>query len=281
MYLPQYLSYSAVNTYEDCPRSWYLSYAKRGEKRQTWYLPMGTVVHNSVEAFLDTGEVPSFESLFYPLIEAQMRIDPDHKNWLSAGSGDDLIQGQKAVDLGKQCVENAVKFLEEFDVWEVEYEILSSLPGCEVKVRAFIDAVGEHKKYGPLIVDWKSGKTKPKTPFQLQTYKALLMVPLPNGSDHPFMEHGSLAIDGYWGMLHPDAKPKTDRGRFVDLSDVDPVVVGARFQKAYEGMKKRVYAGQSKFACQFCFQQDNCKINAGETKRASFYDKAEDEGFPF
>lgn len=37
MYLPKYLSYSAVNSYEECARSWYLSYAKRGVKRPTWF----------------------------------------------------------------------------------------------------------------------------------------------------------------------------------------------------------------------------------------------------
>lgn len=37
MFLPKYLSYSAVNSYEECPRHWYLSYARKAEPRQTWF----------------------------------------------------------------------------------------------------------------------------------------------------------------------------------------------------------------------------------------------------
>jgi ATP-dependent helicase/DNAse subunit B len=37
MFLPSYLSYSALSKYEECPRSWYLSYARKAEERQTWY----------------------------------------------------------------------------------------------------------------------------------------------------------------------------------------------------------------------------------------------------
>lgn len=239
---------------------------------------MGTVVHDSIDTFIKTGDVPKFEDLFYPLVEAQLAIDPNFNEWLSAGSGDNKIQGKAVVDLGKLCIDNALLFLKDFDVWESEYPIITQLPGCEVDVKAYIDIVGEHKNLGPLIVDWKSGKTKPKTPLQLQVYEALLDQPWEGALVHPFPTD---KLNGYWGMLHPDAKPKTERGRFVDLSGVDPAVIGARFQKAYEGMKKKVYAGQLKYSCQFCFQQDNCKINAGETQRARYYDLAETEGYPF
>jgi hypothetical protein len=242
---------------------------------------MGKAVHTSIEKFIETGDVPKFETVFYPLVSEQMAVDSDLSSWLHAGSVDDPVIKEKAVELGKTCVERAVKFLDDIEVWEVEYKIHAPLPGCDVPILAYIDIIGEHRKHGPLIVDWKSGKNKPKNNFQLETYKALLMTPLPNGNDHPFMEHGSLSIDGYWGMLHPDASPKTDRGRLVDLSHVSPEEVGARYQRAYEGMKKKVYSGQKKFGCAFCVQQDNCLINAGLTPRARYYDKAEEEGYPF
>ncbi|QIA28845.1 hypothetical protein [Streptomyces phage JXY1] len=52
--------------------------------------------------------------------------------------------------------------------------------GCEVPVKAFIDIVGEHKKHGPVIVDWKSGKSKPKNNLQLETYAVLLNTSTPS-----------------------------------------------------------------------------------------------------
>ncbi len=272
MFLPDYLSYSAVNSYEECPRAWYLRYARKAKPRQAWFFAMGKAVHESIEAYLADGNVPEFKDVFYPLVAEQMKIDPDVDSWLHAGSVDDPVIKEKAVELGKVCVERAVKFLEDMDVWEVEYKIHASLPGCDVPILAYIDILGEHRKHGPLIVDWKSGKSKPKNNFQLETYSALTQV------DPKYARAG---FDGYWAMLHPDASPKTDRGRIVNLGGVAALDVGARYQRAYEGMKKKVYAGQKKFGCSFCVQQDNCLINAGLTPRARYFDKAEEEGYPF
>lgn len=272
MFLPSYLSYSQVNQYEECPRAWYLSRARKGKPRGAWFFSLGGAVHKSIEAYLDDGDVPEFTSIFYPLVADQMKIDPDVDSWLHAGSAQEPVIKEKAVEIGKVCVERAVKFLEDMDVWNVEEKFDLSLPGCEVPILAYIDILGEHRKHGPLIVDWKSGKSKPKNNFQLETYDALIQVANP---------HPRIRFNGYWGMLHPDASPKTDRGRFVDLSHVTPEEVGARYQRAYEGMKKKVYAGQKKFGCSFCIQQDNCQINSGLTPRARYYDKADEEGYPF
>lgn len=272
MFLPSYLSYSAVNSYEECPRQWYLRYARKAKARQAWFFAMGSAVHRSIEAYLESGDVPEFTSVFYPLVAEQMKLDPDVDSWLHAGSVTDPVIKEKAVELGSVCVERAVLFLEDMDVWEVEYKIQTKLPGCDVPILAYIDVLGEHRKHGPLIVDWKSGKTKPKNIFQLETYSALAYC---DGN------YGSVDFNGYWAMLHPDASPKTDRGRLIDLGHVDPAEIGARYQRAYEGMKKKVYAGQKKFGCSFCIQQDNCQINSGLTPRARYYDKADEEGFPF
>ena len=272
MFLPDYLSYSAVNSYEECPRAWYLRYARKAKPRQAWFFAMGKAVHTSIEKYIETGDVPDFKTVFYPLVSEQMAVDPDLSTWLHAGSSTDPVIKERAVELGKICIENAVKFLEDIEVWEVEYKIQAKLPGCDVPVLAYIDILGEHKKHGPLIVDWKSGKNKPKNNFQLESYSALTLVS---------NSWKGVRFDGYWGMLHPDATPKTDRGRFVNLSSVDPAEVGARYQRAYEGMKKKVYSGQKKFGCIFCVQQDNCLINAGLTPRARHFDKAEEEGYPY
>lgn len=274
MYLPEYLSYSQVNTYEDCARAWYLGRIRKAEPRQTWFFPMGTAVHESIEHYIKTGDIPEFTDIFYPLIAKQMEIDPNHREWLHAGTGENIVQGQLAVDTGRRCVDNAVKFLKDMDVWHVEYEMYQTLPGLEVPVKLFIDILGEHKKYGPRIVDWKSGKAKPKNIFQLETYKACLM------EEDPV---GSLPLNGYWGMLHPDATPKTARGRKVDLSHVDPEVIGARFQRAYDGMKKQIYKANVEFGCKFCTMQDNClaKNFPHRPDRAVYYDKSSTDGVPF
>jgi len=230
-----------------------------------------------IEYYLEHQITLTAEEVFYPLVEAQMEIDPEDVNWLAGGPKDDPVFRDKALDLVKRCSENALAFLEDIDVWEVEYDATGMLPGCEVPVKGFIDIVGEHSKHGPVIVDWKSGKQKPKTNLQLETYDALLHQPSISGHDHPFTEHGTLQFTGLWAMLNPLAA----KARPVDLSGVDPSALGARYQKAYEDIKGRKWKANHGFHCRFCTQSPNCLIEAGPTQRALYYDKSEEEGFPF
>lgn len=273
IHLPKHMSFSALSRYEECPRSWYLSYAKKAEPKQTWFFPMGTAVHSSIEIYIETGDVPEFEDIFYPLVAKQMKIDPVDVNWLSAGSLDNPTIRGKATELGKRCVENAVAFLEDIDVWEVEYDATGTLPGCEVPVKAFIDIVGEHKKHGPVIVDWKSGKSKPKNNLQLETYAVLLNNP------RRFIERNSPEFDiGLWAMLNPDAsKARPVKG----LGQVDVSALGARYQAAYDGMKGKLYKAVPGYGCKWCIMAPNCLFEAGPTNRAKHYDKSAEEGFPF
>lgn len=255
---------------------WYLSRIKKARERQTWYFPIGTTVHKVIEHKIETGEELEFEPIFYALIREQRKIESDTVNWLSGGPKDAPYMRQKAVDMGKQCVENAFKFLEKMDVWHVEYDATGFLPGCSVPIKAFVDIVGEHEDLGPLIVDWKSSASKPKNDVQLETYAALLRF--------LWREVGGTAyptdLNGYWAMLRPDAKPKTEKARFVDMSELDIEALGRRYQAAYEKMQNKEYQATSTF-CDFCTQKPNCLAQSGPTKRALYYDKSEEDGIPF
>lgn len=276
----EHMSYSALSRYEECPRSFYLGRVKRAEEKQTWFFPLGTAVHQCVEDYLQTGDALSFEERFYPLIEAQLKIDPVDVNWLAGGSQDDPIIRDKAVELGKRCVDNAIKFLDDIEVWEVEYDASGMIAGCEVPVKSFIDIVGEHKKHGPVIVDWKSGKQKPKNNLQLETYAVLLNTSTPlSGNDHPFTDHGSIKFDvGLWAMVNPDApNARPVKG----LTEVDASALGARYQAAYEQIKKKVWKANAGFHCRFCTMAPNCLIESPGSRRAMYYDRSEKDGYPF
>jgi hypothetical protein len=270
------MSYSALSRYEECPRSYYLGRVKDAEEKQTWFFPIGSAVHNMVEYHLDPKNpaTPVAEDFFYPLVREQMKIDPIDVNWLAGGSADAPVIRKRALDLVKRCFENALVFLEDIDVWEVEYDATGALPGCEVPIKAFI---GEHKKYGPVIVDWKTGKQKPKNNLQLETYSALLSQPSISGNDHPFTEHGSLQFTGLWAMVNPDAA----KARPVDLSNVDASALGARYQAAYDSIKGKKWKANAGFHCRFCTQSPNCLVEAGPTERAKKYDRSEEDGYPF
>jgi len=261
-----HMSFSALSRYEECPRSFYLGKVRHAEEKQTWFFPIGTAVHEMIEnRILKTDVTPIAEEYFYPLIEDQMKIDPIDVNWLAGGPQDDPTIRAKAVDLVKRCFENALAFLDDIDVWEVEYDATGMLPGCEVPIKAFIDIIGEHKKHGPGIWDWKTGKQKPKTNLQLETYRALTLTTFPN------LKYG------HWAMLNPEAA----QARKVDLSSVDASALGARYQKAYEQVKEKIWKANAGFHCRFCTQAPNCLIQSPGTRRAAFYDKSEEDGYPF
>lgn len=263
--VPKHLSYSALSQYEQCPRSYFLGRVKQAEQKQTWFFPIGTTVHESIEYYLEHGDTPDFESIFYPLVEKQLLIDPMDQKWLSGGSKDDPIIRDKAVQLGKDCVEAAVTYLQDVTVHHVELEVTGMLPGCEVPIKGFVDALGEHKKHGLSHIDWKSSASKPKDNFQLETYRALTTV---MGLDYP---------TGLWVML----RPSTPKARPVDLSKVDPAAIGARYQRVYEAIKGKLWQTKHGFSCKWCFQSPNCLLESGPTARAKYYDTAYEDGYPF
>lgn len=268
--IPQHISYSALSAYEQCPRSYYLGRIKRAEEKPTWFFPVGTSVHNMIEDHLTGKEVKPAEEYFYPLIQQQLKIDSDDINWLAGGSADDPVIRDKALDQVKRCFEAALIFLGDIDVWHVEYDATGLMPGCEVPIKAYIDIVGEHTKHGPVIVDWKSGKSKPKNNLQLETYSVLW---------NAVQECNNKMVDiGLWAMINPDApNARPVKG----LSQVDASALGARYQAAYDAIKDRKWQSNAGYHCRFCTQAPNCLIEAGPTARALFYDKSEEDGYPF
>lgn len=276
----EHISYSQYRSYKECPKSWYLGRLKGAESKQTWYSPIGTAVHNMIEEFIasdrpEPQDFPSAEHFLFPLLRKQMKIQPDLRQWWAGGPKADPTVGVKAVELVQACFGRAVEVLRDVEILGVEEDLTSFLPGLEVPVKAFADIVGVRKETGKLIIiDWKSGMAKPKDNFQLETYAALLMELRPS-----FVSRHWDEIDGYFIMLNPAAR-KDPWGKPVDLSQVKPGQIGALYQEVYESMKKRDYRANTK-ACYSCFVQESCIDKAGPTPQAVYYDKAEEDGFPF
>lgn len=262
----EYLSFSQYNSYTRCPRSWYLSKIRNAEEKQTWYIPIGSAVHTGIELYLKGSEV-NITEIFYELVSRQISIEPDTSKWLFGGTADNPIVEDKALARALDCYENALTFLEDVEVYEIEYDASGTLPGLDIPIKAYIDILGEHKKHGSVIIDWKTGSQKPKDNFQLETYYALVSE---RGGPYKYNT-------GLWAMLSPNAS----KARPVDLSNVSPKDVGAKYQAVYEQMERKLYKTNAGYNCRFCFNQENCKLEAGPTPRAKYYDRAEEDGYPF
>src|SRR5437899_2733737 len=273
----EYLSYSQYNSYTQCPRSWYLSKIRKAEEKQTWFLPIGSAVHDMIEWALahPHANPPSAEEFFFPLVAKQRLVEPDTSKWLAGGPKASPVVEGKALQLVKDCFERALEELEDIDVWEVEYDASGRLPGLSVPLKGYVDLIGEHKKKGPVILDWKTGSTKPGN-FQLETYSALLAKP---DQFWNLTAKRPIAFKGRYVMLAP-GKAST---RYVDLSEISPEVVGMKYQAVLEQMQAKIYKANAGFGCQFCFNQDNCLANAGvlPTRQAIYYDRSADDGYPY
>jgi len=263
-----YISYSQLNTYEQCPRQWYLGRVRKAREKQTWYMPMGTAVHTVLEAKLVNDETLDFEEVFFALVREQRKIESDTSQWLAGGPKDAPYMREKVVEMGKDCIQNGLAFFKNFELEHVEYDISGDLPGLSVPIKGFADYTGKHKKHGKLCVDAKTSARKPKNNVQLETYCARYE-----------LMHGDRP-NGYWLMLRTGAEPKTDKARYVDMSELDVEALGRRYQAAYEKMQNKEYPATSTF-CDFCSQKPNCLVQSGPTERAIYYDKSETDGIPF
>lgn len=260
-----HISYSQYSAYKKCPRSWYLGKVVGAPERPAWYTAVGTAVHQMVEdSLLGEPRAAGAEGYLYPLVRKSMILEPDTTQWMHSldDKGEPIVE-ERAVKHVQDCFERALEILEDWDVWEVEYDASGWLPGLTPELKAFVDIVGEHKKHGPGVLDWKTGKSKDR--FQLDTYAVLL--------DGTFSN-----LKGYFAML----SPWVPQSRFLDLSGFNPDEIAAKYQDVYLSMKVRFYkTTHTETVCEFCFQRENCKLRSSDPERAAYYDKAEEDGYPF
>ena len=274
----EHLSYSSLSSYKSCPRSYYLSRIKQAEQVPAWYFAVGTAVHKYIEWLLksESGSIPrSVEDFFYDEVSRLMAIEPDTSLWVHGGSKEEPVIEERALALSIACAEKAEDFLEEVEVWEVEPDITGYLPGCSLPIKAFPDLLGEHKKHGPVIVDWKTGKSKPKDNLQLETYKAIMEHGAMLRTSSPTMK--STSFTGLWVMLNPDA-PKARPVQLVKT----PEEMGAMYHEVELKIQQGVFPALPQFNCKFCTQLLNCRTMSGATPRTSYYDTPEKDGvIPF
>lgn len=271
-----HLSYSSLTSYSSCPRSYYLSRIKRAEAVPAWYFAIGTAVHRYIEHHLKlrsgqpSPSLQTVEAYFIAEVERLMAIEPDTSKWLHGGSKDQPVIEEQALKLAEDCVDKALVFLEDVEVWEVEPDITGYLPGCSLPIKAFPDLLGEHKKHGPAIVDWKTGKSKPKDNLQLETYHCLQRI---REKSSRYSIRPDLEYTGLWAMLNPDAP----QARPVKLVKT-PAEMGALYAEVERKINQGAFPANVQFNCKFCDQLPNCMTKSGANERTRYYDTPEKDG---
>jgi hypothetical protein len=258
-----HFSYSSRNTYDSCPRAYYLSRVRKAEGVPAWYFVIGTAVHEWIELHISSRDTPetthdSVEELFMSEVLRLRRIEPDTTKWLHGGTKEAPMVEERALKLAQDCVEKAVIYLQDIDVWEVELDVSGKLPGMDLPLKAYVDIIGEHKKHGPIIGDWKTGKSKPKNSIQLETYNVLL------GNMNLYQD---MQFKGLWLMLNPDAPT----ARPIDFVETVESVSGM-YKASAERAEAGIYPAKVQYNCRFCDMKPNCKAASGINKRTEYYD---------
>jgi hypothetical protein len=188
---------------------------------------------------------------------------------MHGGSKDEPVVEERALKLALDCWDNLLVELDQIDIWHVEYDASGYLPGCTLPIKAYVDIIGEHKKHGPCIFDIKTGKTKPKAgDLQLPTYGALWSV----------LKGKPEISKGLYLMLNPGASKA--RPKALTMT---PAEVGAQYHELELALQQKIARPEPQFNCKpFCTMFPNCKLQAGPTARALYYDTPEKDGWiPF
>lgn len=264
-----HLSYSSLNTYSSCPRAYYLSRHKKAWGLPAWYFIVGSAVHDYIKDELSSDSPPRpIEDYFEDEVAKANDLEEDQSLWLHGGSEDDPVVGEKALALASACVDRFHDFMGEMqNFWLVEYDVSGHLPGCTMEIKAYVDLVGMHKKHGPVIVDWKTGRNKPKDNIQLETYDKLLRQRVDKQGTYK----------GLYVMLNPDAA----KARSVTFKHTAESL-GKLYGGIEQQIKSKVWKPEPQYNCRFCTMKPNCKTMSGRNDRTRYYDTPErDKGYPF
>lgn len=274
-----HISYSELKTWVDCPLKHYNSYVlKLSEWEPSIYADFGTVVHDHVEHYLKTKEMPTEEEISKNIRALWAKNDFDSDEYINK-----TIVNWKKFNITyrhqkiEKWIESAVNILEsfpkamedEFGEWEfiaAEDQLYEEMDGCDkdkIKFKGFIDAIIKTKVKGKdkyWIVDWKTcgprgWQQDKRRDFYVQAQVGLYKkywakregIPLRSiGCKFGLLKRNSKVGKCVW-FLTVSVGPK-----FIDR--VDKLTV-KMISSVYKGLKLK------KKNCTFCpyYQTENCK----------------------
>lgn len=247
----EYRSVSQVKAYEECPYRYKLERIDKAWQRPAAWFPMGTAVHEAIEAYERSGRT-------MPLAEAEevyaesyakevgkyCEQTPNFEYWSWSGRYNGEADIERRFGIGKAQVAGYYEYVAEHPD-DVIWIAPDGTPGLElgfdvdfdgVPVRGFIDQVKPGK-----VTDIKTG-LKPGDTFQLKVY-AMALEKL----------YGETWSEGeYWmGKTGKPTKP-------YDLTAVSDEEVYARFHAADDGITAGEFPAKPGAQCNRCSVNTAC-----------------------
>ena len=207
--VPEYLSFSKLNTYHDCGEKYRLSYIEKVPREAAGALIGGIAVHETIqlaeredwwlaEDALESLATPMAVQFRKTFDEQAVRAagtvrgrliedDPDTEmdlinldaiKWGGRGQSEDypwwMVNGP--LMLQRYAATRRAMVAEGWGVVEggVEMKVIADLPGVPIPLIGYLDKFLMHEGGEPLIVDYKTGKVGNAEPFQFATYAAMI-----------------------------------------------------------------------------------------------------------
>lgn len=170
------ISNSEIQTFKDCRRRWWLTYYRGLKPKEENYvgpLPLGTRLHNALEAYYVTGEHP---------VDAYTKLqNADNLRFLAspqATENDAIKKFNSESELGRIMVEGYIDFLE------------------ETQADAKFDVIGAEKKLSHRVMDLHRGRVELIGKVDLRIRRRS------DGSRATFDHKSAATFNGYYDFSH-------------------------------------------------------------------------------
>lgn len=281
----RHLSYSGLNTYQECPKKYELSYLTGAPKQGAVWFVGGKAVHRATEEW-DRAQVRGeaidmpavWKQVFNEQFEEDKARDPDFTSWRKAGKKTEAPQGEDLGHwysvLGPQLVQAYMAWRQRssWKIWTtpegepaIELDASCTLPGMGIELKAYVDRVFEDPvTYKLWNVDLKTGTRLPDSDRQFGIYTAALR--------HRYgvvVEHGAAFMNRREALASP-----------YQLTKYTPEYVGRQFAQAHAAIQAGYFVPKRGHHCGLCDVAASCYANGGPL--AAQYDRDHpDNAVPF
>jgi len=264
-----HISYSGMNTYQECAKKYELSYITQAPKGGAVWFVGGLAVHRATEEWdraqvADTSlDLPTvWRKVFNEELEKQRAKDPDQLNWRKGGVKADNPQGEDIAHwysvLGPSLVESYLAWRKRssWEIWTtpdgepaIEMDVGGSLPGMGgVEFKGYLDRIFYNPQLDQLhVVDLKTGTRKPENGVQLGIYSA--------------------AVEHRWSTpVFTGAAFMNRKGTLAEswnLTKYTPEYVGNNFAQLYAAIQAGAFAPHPARHCGMCDVASACYANDG------------------
>jgi len=256
-----YISFSAMKTYQECPYAYKLKYIDDVIKFDAnIFSAFGSAIHETLEKKIVDEEIDE-ETLFVDNFRKQLEEIPKEVRKEKCSTADMILFKEQGVKLVSQYLTEFKRlFKDDYEVISVEERIKEEIPDAELKFLGFIDLVVKNKRTGKYhIIDlktcgwgWKNEKKSAKLMvYQLIFYK------------HFFAKKHGIDLDQIEvSFLLLKRTAKKDQLEFVPVTSCNKRTTNAleMLDNTMKLLEKKVFVKNLLF-CKNCYNVKECKAS--------------------